>query len=219
MLTVDSSLSDINSLNLRIETNYVMKIRILSLLIISLLCLTANAQNVSKAHERAHREQLANHKSKLEIKTVEEMMEHDIASRENTTINPETSNLIDDLLNEARTHLGKKYVHATRGPNTFDCSGFSHYVYKQFGYTISPGVRYQYTQGTKVERKDARKGDLIFFTSRSSGSNVGHVGIITEVNRETGEILFIHASLKGVKISKVEGYYANRFVGIKRIIE
>lgn len=195
-----------------------MKLRILSFLFLGLVFLAVDGQTFKKAHEEAHRQQLANHKSRIDIKAVEMMKQEEILARE-TSVDLETATLIDDLLKEARTHLGKKYVHATHGPNTFDCSGFSSYVYKQFGFNVSPAVRYQYTQGVKVERKDARKGDLIFFTSRSSGSNAGHVGIITEVERETGEISFIHASLKGVKISKVEGYYANRFIGIKRIIE
>ena len=196
-----------------------MKFKIISLLFVSSLCLAANAQSIRNVHAQAHKEQLANHKSGIELRAVEEKIQEEIISRENSTMTSESSSLIEDLLKEAKTHIGKKYVHATRGPKTFDCSGFSHYVYKQFGYNVSPAVRYQYTQGVKVERKDARKGDLIFFTSRSSGSNVGHVGIITDVDKQSGEISFIHASLKGVKISKVEGYYANRFVGIKRIVE
>ena len=190
----------------------------LSILFAGMACVGLNAQTVSSAHQRAHRQQLANHSSGIELRAVEEMIEEDIISREKN-ISPEASRLIEDLLKEARTHIGKKYVHATHGPNTFDCSGFSSYVYKQFGYDVSQAVRKQYAQGVKVERKDARRGDLIFFTSRSSGSNVGHVGIITDIDKTTGEISFIHASLSGVKISKVEGYYANRYVGIKRVIE
>ena len=195
-----------------------MKFKILTLLLVGMMCMQVNAQNVKSAHAKAHKDLLANHKSKIEQRSIEEMVENDIISREHN-MNSETAILIDDLLKEARKHIGKKYVHATHGPNTFDCSGFSYFVFKQFGYDLSPAVRYQYTLGKKIDRKEARKGDLIFFTSRSSGSNAGHVGIITEIDRATGEISFIHASLKGVKISKVEGYYANRFIGIKRVIE
>ena len=195
-----------------------MRIRFLWLLSAVLIYIPAMGQSAADAHRKAHQAQLAKSKSTLEIKAMEEIIEEE-AEISQATVSPESASLIEDLLNEARKHIGKKYVHATRGPNTFDCSGFSHYVYKQFGYDVSPAVRYQYTQGVKVDRKDARRGDLIFFTSRSSGGNVGHVGIIVDVDPETGEISFIHASLKGVKISKVEGYYANRFIGIKRIIE
>lgn len=195
-----------------------MKFRILSIILAGLFCIGANAQSFRKAHEEAHKEQLANNRSRLQVKTVEELMEEEVTTR-TKSMSSETATLIDDVLKEAYTHIGKRYVHATHGPNTFDCSGFSSYVYKQFGFSVSQAVRKQYTQGVKVDRKDARKGDLIFFTSRSSGSNAGHVGIITDVDGTTGEITFIHASLRGVKIDKVQGYYANRFIGIKRIIE
>lgn len=195
-----------------------MKFRILSIILAGLFCIGANAQSFRKAHEEAHKEQLANNRSRLQVKTVEELMEEEVTTR-TKSMSSETATLIDDVLKEAYTHIGKRYVHATHGPNTFDCSGFSSYVYKQFGFSVSQAVRKQYTQGVKVDRKDARKGDLIFFTSRSSGSNAGHVGIITDVDSATGEITFIHASLRGVKIDKVQGYYANRFIGIKRIIE
>lgn len=191
--------------------------------LISLFGLSAGAVNpgFQKAHEQAHKEQLANHKSRIDKSVLNEIVEHEIKAREEAADDrsPEKTALINNILKEAEKHIGKKYVHGTQGPNTFDCSGFSHYVYKQFGYSISPGSRIQYTQGVKVDRKDARKGDLIFFTSRSSGNNVGHVGIICDVNKENGSIKFIHASVKGVRISEVEGYYERRYVGIKRIIE
>ena len=106
-----------------------------------------------------------------------------------------------------------------KGPNEFDCSGFTSYVYKQFGYTISPASRIQYTDGVKVDRKTLRKGDLVFFTSRSSGRNVGHVGMVVSADNETGSFKFIHASIRGVKISSSdEAYYAKRYVGARRII-
>ena len=196
--------------------------------LIGVFSLTASAVRPSdqSAHAQAHKELLANHKSKIDKSVLNDMVEQEFKAREEAPavaviddLTPEKSALINDILKEAEKHLGKKYVHGTHGPNTFDCSGFSHYVYKQFGYKISPGSRTQYTQGVKVDRKDARKGDLIFFTSRSSGNNVGHVGIIWDVDKATGTIKFIHASLKGVRISEVEGYYERRFVGIKRIIE
>lgn len=201
-----------------------MKLKnITAIALLGLFSFTASATNPSgqKAHEQAHKELLANHKSRIDKSVLNEIVEQEIKAREDLIedLSPEKTSLINDILKEAEKHIGKKYVHGSHGPNTFDCSGFSHYVYKQFGYYISPGSRTQYTQGVKVDRKDARKGDLIFFTSRSSGNNVGHVGIVWDVDKENGTIKFIHASLKGVRISEVEGYYERRFVGIKRIIE
>ena len=135
-----------------------------------------------------------------------------------TSVSKETNRLLDDILTEARKHMGKKYVWGSKGPNTFDCSGFSSYVYKQFGYKISPGSRIQATQGVPVAKGDLRKGDLVFFTSRSSGGNVGHVGIVVSADNANNTFSFIHASLSGVKISEYAGYYKQRYLFARRVI-
>lgn len=173
-----------------------------------------------RAHSAAHQELLAGSKSRIDKTVISDMVSKDVMAREHIAgLSPESSRLIDDLLEEGRSHLGKRYVHGAKGPNTFDCSGFTSYVYKQFGYNISPGSRIQYTQGTPVARNDLRKGDLVFFTSPRSGKAVGHVGIVVSADNETGKFKFIHASVRGVKISDFDGYYVPRYVGAKRIIE
>lgn len=185
--------------------------------------LTSFAQthsNTRRAHNRMHQEQLANVKSRMDASVIGNMLKDEVVKREKSSdLSAESSQLISDLLKEANRHIGKPYRHGMKGPNAFDCSGFSSYVYKQFGYSISPASRAQYLEGEKVERKELRKGDLVFFTSRSSGRNVGHVGIVVSANNETGDFKFIHASISGVKISDCSGYYANRYVGARRIIK
>lgn len=198
---------------------------ILSLLLLAAVSMTGMAEKTNhtashKAHNAAHQELLANHKSRIDVSVISDMVSHDVIAREQIAgLSAESSKLIDDLLAEGRSHIGKKYVHGAKGPNTFDCSGFTSYVYKQFGFNISPGSRIQYTQGTPVARNDLRKGDLVFFTSPKSGKAVGHVGIVVSADNETGNFKFIHASIRGVKISDFEGYYVPRYVGAKRIIE
>ena len=174
----------------------------------------------ASAHREAHRRQLANAgKPRLDHTVVSDFILEDVRKREQKpAMSAETSTLIDDLLSEARTHIGKRYRHGAKGPSAFDCSGFSSYVYRQFGYSISLSSRSQFLQGTPVDRKDLRKGDLVFFTSRSSGGAVGHVGIVTSADNEKGTFKFIHASIRGVKISDFEGYYVGRYIGAKRII-
>jgi len=181
---------------------------------------TQHSAKVSKAHTEAHRRQLANNKSRLDKSVISDFIQNDVKGREETNqaMSAETSTLINDLLSEARTHIGKRYVHGAKGPNQFDCSGFSSYVYRQFGYSLSPSSRAQYTQGKAVDRKDLRKGDLVFFTSRRSGKNVGHVGIVVSADNEKGTFKFIHASIRGVKISDFEGYYVPRYIGARRVI-
>lgn len=203
-----------------------MKLRTLfSALIVASCGLIATAQTSSKTlsvHQKMHQQNLANVNSKLDKSVISDMLQEDVMKREMAPsasyLSPESAQMINDLLNEASKHIGKPYLHGAKGPNKFDCSGFSSYVYKQFGYNISPGSRIQYTQGVKVERNDLQKGDLVFFTSRSSGNNVGHVGIVVSADNKTGKFKFIHASIRGVKISDFEGYYVPRYVGARRII-
>lgn len=175
----------------------------------------------NQQRERVQSEQIAKNTSRLHDATIANIRSEEVKTRESREqgLSAETSRLIDDLLKEASTHIGKRYVWGSKGPATFDCSGFSGYVYRQFGYQIGSCSREQYKLGKSVDKKDLRKGDLVFFTSRSSGKNVGHVGIVWDVDRENGTFKFIHASIRGVKISEFEGYYVNRYVGARRIIE
>ncbi len=199
-----------------------MKLRtLLTIITLSASALFVSAEKPSKsnAHASAHSQLLANaKKSKIDRSSVSNFIKEDVAERENHhSLSASSSQMLNDLLVEARKHIGKKYRHGSKGPATFDCSGFSSYVYRQFGYNISPASRAQYLEGESVDRKELRKGDLVFFTSRSSGKNVGHVGIVVSAD-DNGNFEFIHASIKGVKISKCEGYYANRYIGARRII-
>lgn len=174
----------------------------------------------AKAHSEAHRAQLANaHKSRLDKSVITDFVKNEVEAREHKNqLSSESEALITDLLKEANKHIGKRYVHGAKGPSAFDCSGFSSYVYRQFGYTLSPSSRTQFTQGKPVEKGDLRKGDLVFFTSRSSGKNVGHVGIVVSADNKKGTFKFIHASIKGVKVSEFEGYYVPRYLGARRVI-
>ena len=180
----------------------------------------ANAKTPN-AHAAAHRQQLAAAKSiGLDKSTITRLVEEDIAARENSrAISPETDELLNDLLSEARSHMGKRYSRGSKGPSAFDCSGFSSYVYRQFGYNLSPSSRDQYNQGEKVDRKELRKGDLVFFKGRSTKGGVGHVGIVVDAD-EKGNFTFIHAATsKGITVSSCsEPYYAARFMGGKRVI-
>jgi cell wall-associated NlpC family hydrolase len=73
----------------------------------------------------------------------------------------------------ARQELGKPYVWAAAGPNTFDCSGLVQYVYHQLGVDLPHSSAIQSTIGTRIGSLDeAQPGDLLFFFSP-----VSHVGI------------------------------------------
>lgn len=126
------------------------------------------------------------------------------------------------MINFASRFLGTRYVLGAMGPKAFDCSGFVGYVYKNFGITLNRTSRQQYLQGEKVSLGNIRPGDLLFFSSRSSGrGKVGHVAMVTEVNPD-GSCKFIHASSGKGKVTYQNfpdgGYYERNFVGARRIL-
>lgn len=126
----------------------------------------------------------------------------------------------ENLMQEAFKHLGARYRSGSKGPSTFDCSGFTSYVYKQqTGMFIGSCSREQYARNTPIKRSELQCGDLVFFTSPRSGKNVGHVGIVVDVDPATQQFSFIHASSSsGVKVSKsTESNYARRYVGARRV--
>lgn len=136
-------------------------------------------------------------------------------------LNVEYDNMaINGLLDEAMSHIGARYRSGSKGPYAFDCSGFTSYVFRQLGAgNIGASSRDQYARNMPVSRSEMQRGDLVFFTSPRSGRNVGHVGIVVDVDPITNTFNFIHASTSdGVKISNSnDGFYARRFIGVRRV--
>ncbi len=185
----------------------------------------AQPKAVSAIHAQVHKQQLANAKSRLDQSVLQEMVKQDVLRREAEAnpvkkISAETAALVNDLLKEARSHMGKRYCSGAKGPSAFDCSGFSGYVYRQFGYNLSSSSSAQYSDGRAVEKGDLQPGDLVFFKGRNRNGGVGHVGIVVSADNEKGTFKFIHASTsKGIRIDGNDGYYAARYVGARRIVE
>ena len=102
----------------------------------------------------------------------------------------------------------------------FDCSGFTSYVFKKENILLTHSSRSQFTQGIQInDCKELHKGDLVFFSGSRNSSQIGHVGIVTEVNHQTGSFSFIHASRTGVCVSSsTEAYYQKRYVGACRVL-
>lgn len=74
----------------------------------------------------------------------------------------------------ALAQLGKPYVWAAAGPNSFDCSGLTMYVYAQVGISLPHSAAAQFNMGRRVSRDQLQPGDLIF---GAQGGYVSHVGI------------------------------------------
>lgn len=127
--------------------------------------------------------------------------------------------MVDDMLQYARKFMGTRYVRGGKSPKGFDCSGFTSYVFGQFGIDLSRTSASQYGEGTKVSKGEIQPGDLLFFTGRAVNGRVGHVAIAIDADPVSGEVTFIHAATGGVKIDKTTApYYARRYLGARRVI-
>lgn len=118
----------------------------------------------------------------------------------------------------AQQYLGVRYTYGGSSPSGFDCSGFTMYIMKQFGYSLPHTATGQWLsgKGTKVSYAEMMPGDLVFFCdpSRSLGKACSHAGIYV------GNGQFIHASSSksGVIYSDLtSGYYNNYYVGAIRL--
>lgn len=129
--------------------------------------------------------------------------------------------LADQVLEYAHTFLGVPYRLGASGPSQFDCSGFTRYVFQEFGYDLAHSSATQYKEARKVESfSDLRKGDLVFFGARNSIRRIGHVGIVVEVDEPRGMFRFIHASTShGVEVQQsTHPYFMMRYIGAGRVL-
>ena len=135
------------------------------------------------------------------------------------TDNPSSSNG-SSIVDIAMQHLGTRYVYGGSSAGGFDCSGFTMYIYKQFGYNLPHSATSQWLSGmgTKITSiSELQPGDLVFFNdpSRNAGKACSHAGIYI------GNGQHIHASSSrggGVIISDMtSGYYNTYFVGGLRL--
>lgn len=106
---------------------------------------------------------------------------------------------VTSLLSYAYKFLGTPYVWGGTTPRGFDCSGFTQYVFRNFGYSLGRTTYSQVKAGKSVSRSELIPGDLIF-------THAGHVGIYVGNNQ------FIHAPSTGdvLKVSAVTKFYAAR---------
>lgn len=103
------------------------------------------------------------------------------------------------VVSEALKHLGKPYKYAAVGPDSFDCSGFTRFVYMSAtGLELPHNSAMQAGFGHEIPIGDARPGDLIFFGNTKT-RNITHTGIVIDTG-VSGVSGVIHCSNSGVVI-------------------
>ena len=121
----------------------------------------------------------------------------------------------EELVAYAKQFLGIKYVYGASCATAFDCSGFTQYVYKHFGYSINRTAASQTLNGISVSKANLQVGDLVFFRASGSSKAASHVGIYIGGNK------FIHASSGGGEVkynSLSDSWYAKTYVCARRIL-
>ncbi len=135
-------------------------------------------------------------------------------SRGDDAVTSANSGLGQQAVDFAMQYLGCPYVYGGNGPSCFDCSGFTSYIYRHFGYTLNRTASGQLSNGQSVSKSELRPGDLVFFRYNTSKA-ASHVGIYI------GGGQFIHASTNTytVRIDNLTyGHYCNVYVGGRRIM-
>ncbi len=104
---------------------------------------------------------------------------------------------------EAYNKLGSPYKWAASGPDRFDCSGLTMWVWGKAGVSLPHSSRAQYSGGNKVSRGDLQPGDLTFY-----GSPIHHVGIYIGGGRmisapQTGDVVKIQDAFRSDYVGAV----------------
>lgn len=73
----------------------------------------------------------------------------------------------------AASKTGDWYVFGAAGPNQFDCSGLTQYVFRQVGVYLPHFADSQQRYGVAVSWAQARPGDLVVFVSGGYGYHAG----------------------------------------------
>jgi cell wall-associated NlpC family hydrolase len=117
------------------------------------------------------------------------------------------------LVRVALNQKGDRYVSGRSGPNSFDCSGFTKYVYKKAaGKELPHYSGAQMRKARRVSTKNLKPGDLLFYGRGGS----------QHVSMYIGKGKMIHATnpRSGVKIDSIHaGYYKSRFAGAGRLLK
>ena len=135
----------------------------------------------------------------------------------NKTENTNTSNVASSgngssVVATANQYIGSRYIYGGTTPSGFDCSGFTSYVYKRYGVSLSRTAAGQYSNGVAVSKGELQPGDLVMFGK----SGINHVGIYI------GGGKMIHAAnpSRGVTTDTINsGYYGTNYVGARRILQ
>ena len=142
-----------------------------------------------------------------------------LRAQDSTSLRPEE--LADSLISIARTYIGTPYRLGAEGPKAYDCSSFVRQVYSEIGIEIP---RYTWTQihaGREISNiQELQRGDLVFFGKKKGVRDIGHIGIVVDVDLLHSNYTFIHCGTSaGVTIAQYSHpYFLMRYITSRRIL-
>ena len=120
----------------------------------------------------------------------------------------------EDIARAALAQVGAPYRYGGAGPSTgFDCSGLVSYAHAQEGISVPRTAAAQFAAARKLDERDLRPGDLVFFRLEPGSRDVTHVGIYT------GQRRFVHAPQAGRRVGEAsldDPFYREHFAGSGR---
>jgi cell wall-associated NlpC family hydrolase len=129
-----------------------------------------------------------------------------VSAARKTTASAYNANLGSSIVSKARQYLGTPYRSGGSTPAGFDCSGFTQYVFKQFGIGLPRTSGGQGSVGGYVSKGDLRPGDLVVFS--------GHVGIYVG----NGNMIHSPRTGKSVEITSINtAYWRAKYISGRRV--
>ena len=124
---------------------------------------------------------------------------------------------IDSVIATSKQLLGKAYRSKSPSGNLLDCSGFIKYIWSVQNINVSGSSQAIASQVAKIELKDVKKGDFLFFTGRNKAiKTVGHLSMVIE--RTDSTFKMIHSCNRGVVIDDFpRSYYDERILFAGRL--
>lgn len=126
----------------------------------------------------------------------------------------ETQTPASDVADVAARFIGRPYVWGAEGPNSFDCSGLTQFVFREFDVDLPRRAVSQSKAGDPAGRRIER-GDLLFFSEDTRRSLVTHVGIYEGSGR------MIEASKRAGRVRRSnvnDEYWVQRFMSARRMM-
>ena len=119
----------------------------------------------------------------------------------------------DEIIRQAKQHLGEPYRYGGSKPGGFDCSGFVMYLFQQQGKALPRTADKQATVGKPVQLDKLRPGDIVCFATDEPA--ISHTGLYI------GDNNFIHASSSAKKViisDLLSPYWQKAFRGGRQLI-